>query len=395
MKNKSIYLIALMFTVVLIIVLVLMPSSLVSSTNSAYKTTVSDSDYARVAKWNIISMDKNGQELTMNVDLVRKLDSGSKGYWFFELNNASEVLATLDTNSSLVFKLRHNNNFSGLPNTINWNFLDGENPINFEVLYFNSNIDNIILSYVDKDNNEISINDFNNLNESEKVNYVEKIDMTNAKSLYKTSKDLIFNKKIEGGSTIYEGICNFDFSKIESSELIMDMNPDSKKTLVLVWTVNDASSGSGVGISKTYNSYELIKDASLINTNGYKSYDNKSYVVGDKTYYIVYKQKDYFDYLNTFGYEPSFYFPTDIVGGSQKVTYSKLTSEQKEIIRNYKIKATDTITEELLKHYVEKLTLEQYESFQNDVKSFEEEQGYLGYGLICNLVFNVRVSQVD
>lgn len=42
---------------------------------------------------------------------------------------------------------------------------------------------------------------------------------------------------------------------IKSSELIMDMNPDSKKTLVLVWTVNDASSESGVGISKTYNSY--------------------------------------------------------------------------------------------------------------------------------------------
>ena len=115
MKNKSVYIIGILFTIVFVIILLMMPSSLVSSTNSSYKTSISGSDYARVAKWNIVSVDKDGNNVLMDVDFVKKLDSGSTGYWFFEMNNQSEVLAELDNSSSITLKLKHNN-FSGLAN---------------------------------------------------------------------------------------------------------------------------------------------------------------------------------------------------------------------------------------------------------------------------------------
>ena len=202
MKNKSVYIIGILFTIVFVIILLMMPSSLVSSTNSSYKTSISGSDYARVAKWNIVSVDKDGNNVLMDVDFVKKLDSGSTGYWFFEMNNQSEVLAELDNSSSITLKLKHNN-FSGLANEITWNFLEGDNPVTFRGLFFDDSIDNI-LRYENIQTSQVITNvEYNLLQDDEKVNYKEVIIKTDTKLLFDTNSTLKFQRKIDNGEANY------------------------------------------------------------------------------------------------------------------------------------------------------------------------------------------------
>lgn len=386
MKNKSVYIIGILFTIVFVIILLMMPSSLVSSTNSSYKTSISGSDYARVAKWNIVSVDKDGNNVLMNVDFVKKLDSGSTGYWFFEMNNQSEVLAELDNSSSITLKLKHNN-FSGLANEITWNFLEGDNPVTFRGLFFDDSIDNI-LRYKNIQTSQVITNvEYNLLQDDEKVNYKEVIIKTETKLLFKTNSTLKFQRKIDNGEAYYESVIPLTFP---SENKVMDMT-GNKKTIALYWNVSDSSTGSGTSITNKYNAYSLVTDAT--NKQIVSGTNATGYPIGDSRYYIVYDEKDYFDYLNTFGFEPMFVFPTTLIGGTEKVSYSKLTSAQIQTITSYEINNTSSLDD--LKHYVEKLTYVQFSAFEKDVEKFEQEQGYIGYGLICNILFNIRVSQVD
>lgn len=386
MKNKSVYIIGILFTIVFVIILLMMPSSLVSSTNSSYKTSISGSDYARVAKWNIVSVDKDGNNVLMDVDFVKKLDSGSTGYWFFEMNNQSEVLAELDNSSSITLKLKHNN-FSGLANEITWNFLEGDNPVTFRGLFFDDSIDNILRYENIQTSQVITINQYNKLQDDEKVNYKEVIIKTETKILFKTNSTLKFQRKIDNGEAYYESVIPLTFP---SENKVMDMT-GNKKTIALYWNVSDSSTGSGTSITNKYNAYSLVTDAT--NKQIVSGTNATGYPIGDSRYYIVYDEKDYFDYLNTFGFEPMFVFPTTLIGGTEKVSYSKLTSAQIQTITSYEINNTSTLDD--LKHYVEKLTYVQFSAFEKDVEKFEQEQGYIGYGLICNILFNIRVSQVD
>lgn len=386
MKNKSVYIIGILFTIVFVIILLMMPSSLVSSTNSSYKTSISGSDYARVAKWNIVSVDKDGNNVLMNVDFVKKLDSGSTGYWFFEMNNQSEVLAELDNSSSITLKLKHNN-FSGLANEITWNFLEGDNPVTFRGLFFDDSIDNI-LSYENVHTSQvITINQYNSLQDDEKVNYKEVIKKKETKILFETNGTLKFQRKIDNGEAYYESVIPLTFP---SENKVMDMT-GNKKTIALYWNVSDSSTGLGTSITNKYNAYSLVTDAT--NKQIVSGTNATGYPIGDSRYYIVYDEKDYFDYLNTFGFEPMFVFPTTLIGGTEKVSYSKLTSAQIVTITSYEINNPSSLDD--LKHYVEKLTYMQFSAFEKDVEKFEQEQGYIGYGLICNILFNIRVSQVD
>lgn len=386
MKNKSVYIIGILFTIVFVIILLMMPSSLVSSTNSSYKTSISGSDYARVAKWNIVSVDKDGNNVLMDVDFVKKLDSGSTGYWFFEMNNQSEVLAELDNSSSITLKLKHNN-FSGLANEITWNFLEGDNPVTFRGLFFDDSIDNILRYENIQTSQVITINQYNKLQDDEKVNYKEVIIKTETKILFKTNSTLKFQRKIDNGEAYYESVIPLTFP---SENKVMDMT-GNKKTIALYWNVSDSSTGSGTSITNKYNAYSLVTDAT--NKQIVSGTNATGYPIGDSRYYIVYDEKDYFDYLNTFGFEPMFVFPTTLIGGTEKVSYSKLTSAQIQTITSYEINNTSSLDD--LKHYVEKLTYVQFSAFEKDVEKFEQEQGYIGYGLICNILFNIRVSQVD
>lgn len=386
MKNKSVYIIGILFTIVFVIIILMMPSSLVSSTNSSYKTSISGSDYARVAKWNIVSVDKDGNNVLMDVDFVKKLDSGSTGYWFFEMNNQSEVLAELDNSSSITLKLKHNN-FSGLANEITWNFLEGDNPVTFRGLFFDDSIDNILRYENIQTSQVITINQYNKLQDDEKVNYKEVIIKTETKILFKTNSTLKFQRKIDNGEAYYESVIPLTFP---SENKVMDMT-GNKKTIALYWNVSDSSTGSGTSITNKYNAYSLVTDAT--NKQIVSGTNATGYPIGDSRYYIVYDEKDYFDYLNTFGFEPMFVFPTTLIGGTEKVSYSKLTSAQIQTITSYEINNTSSLDD--LKHYVEKLTYVQFSAFEKDVEKFEQEQGYIGYGLICNILFNIRVSQVD
>ena len=49
---------------------------------------------------------------------------------------------------------------------------------------------------------------------------------------------------------------------------------------------------------------------------------------------------------------------------------------------------------DLLK-YIEKLEYYQYENFSTDKTDFIKAQSYMQYGLTINVIFDLRVSQID
>ena len=104
-----------------------------SRTNAAYRTEMNGTDSARVAKWDINSLDKDGEEMSLSAD-VQNIESGS-GNWFLEIENLSEVSAKL--NGSSTIGLRLDSEIFGLKSYGNdnpWNFIEGEsNPIKFVV----------------------------------------------------------------------------------------------------------------------------------------------------------------------------------------------------------------------------------------------------------------------
>ena len=72
-----------------------------STTNAAYRTEVNGSDSARVAKWDINSLDKDGEEMSLSAD-VQNIETGS-GNWFLEIENLSNL--ELNNKPSISFSL--------------------------------------------------------------------------------------------------------------------------------------------------------------------------------------------------------------------------------------------------------------------------------------------------
>lgn len=390
MKSKHFYIIIFIATVLFLAILVLMPKSLVSSTNASYKTELEQNGEASIAKWNIVSLDKDGKTLTMDVNFIDKLEEKSEGNWFFQILNASEVAAVLNKDSKIVLRLDHEN-FSGLGDEINWNFLEGNNPISFNIYLYNNDIDSV-LKYK-KENDVIKYSDYVKLNDVDKKGYSENITDGESVVSIPSTNDTKLLKKTDNGKTYYELECKFNIN-----DYILNIN--DKLTLRLEWKVdlnqqNSESSSTPTTSTTTeseYKYYKLVKkDDKTKDMFIVEGTQKQGYAIDGVKYYIVYQVKEYFDYLNCFGYEPLFSIITS--EGNERISFSKLTAEQINGINSYSIGDSPTLTD--LNNYVEKLTYEQFCKFQEYATNYEKQQGYLGYGLTCSIQFYLHVSQID
>ncbi len=399
MKKNIIYY-AIVGTVFLIglVVLLISPKVAITSTNARYKVSLDNSEKARVAKWNVIALDKKGNKLDLNVGFKEKLDGGSVGNWFFEIRNESEVSACLDDNSSIILKLYHND-FLGMPEEISWNFLDGDNPITFEVTLYSLSASEI-LEYKNTNSGEvISYDEYLNgvndgtIDSSLYEEIIKEITDSNKKTLVmSTNNEMTFTRTLTDGKISYE--CSVPLTDLIAELKYFGVSTDKVKTFQLSWIVGDATMGSGTGVTNKYKAYKLVDD--ITDYTIVSGTSSTGYYIDGKRYYVAYQEKDYFDYLNVFGEEPAFKFPSTsgIITDTIKVSYRKLTQEQKDTINNYET-PTGTSTKDILEKYIEKLTYIEYTRYENDRALFEKDQGYLGYGFNCSIVFNIRVSQVD
>ena len=363
-----------------------------STTNAKYKTLIdANSSVSTIAKWDIKALNKDKTEISMTGEGFNLSESGDSGNWFFTISNLSEVNAKIAKSSKITLQV----DADGLANSnyFVWDFLTGENPIHFSIYLYDSDINHIV-TYKNKENNEIiTLDSYLELSELEKATYEEIIDETvSSVLLLETSSQLEFDKILEdtpnGVAMYFSTQC--DFSGLDEKLLALDFGDNKKnKTFRIKWDVVDNIHDVN-GVESTYLGYQVVTQTNNIMEG--------PYIIDGQEYYIGYDIYDYFEYLNYFSKngmngEPAFVFPnaSGIIGQTMKVGYSDLTDAQKTQIKSYLVDGTL----DGLNHIVERYTYEMYEKFLNDKKNFENSLGYLEYGLVCTISFDLKIEQLE
>ena len=146
LKNKKFVIYS---ALILVVVLMWVCGSLNTTKSSAsYRSTISSNESsAKVAKWNILSVDKNGNAIDLEVGFKEKITdtgAGKSGEWFLDLKNDSEVTAMIDPESKIVLELHHDT-FTGKSQD-NWDFLGTKNPLRFVVELYDKPIDEVVIT---------------------------------------------------------------------------------------------------------------------------------------------------------------------------------------------------------------------------------------------------------
>lgn len=413
LKNKKFVLYA---ALILVVVLMWVCGSLNTTKSSAsYRSTISSNESsAKVAKWNIISVDKDGSVMDLEVGFKEKIsdtEAGKSGEWFLELKNASEVSAMIDSESKIILELHHDT-FTGKSQD-NWDFLGTKNPLRFIVEFYDKPISEVVT----KDSNGDTV-----LIPSVVADKV----IVDTKLTPKLTSSTIVNGKI-----VY-------LVEVSLSEIFKDADLDllkfklddtsPNKVLRLAWDIDDTSIivvekyedlanltsqekneaytyvvGSGASAKKyrwNGTSFEEITTSNasyyryeLSTTKGTTAPGTSStgYTVlfgsDNETFYINQIACDFADYFLFSHGEPTFTF------GNTKKSYKVLTDAEKTEINARTISSSSTYDE--LKLYMEKLELPQYDRFQKEYVAFTSGSIYLSYGLTCKIKFELKVTQVD
>ena len=410
LKNKKVL---FYFCFVLVVLLMWACGSLNTSTSSAsYKSTISSNESsAKVARWNILSVDKNGNEMNLEVGFKEKISdtgAGKNGEWFLDLKNDSEVSAMIDSESKIVLELHHDT-FTGKSQD-NWDFLGTKNPLRFIVELYDKPIDQVVVTNSNGDRV---------LNPSVVADKVI-IDT-------KVTPNLTSSTIVNGKIVYLVEVPLSDIFKDEDLELLKfkldDTSPN--KVLRLLWDIDDTSIivveeysdlasqvkneaytyvvGSGDSAKKyrwtgssfeeittsdeSYYRYELSTEKGTPATGTSASGYNVLFGSDYETFYINQVACDFADYFLFSHGEPTFTF------GNTKKSYKVLTDAEKTEINARTINASSTY--EQLKLYMEKLELPQYDRFQKEYVAFTSGSIYLSYGLICKIKFELKVTQVD
>lgn len=401
--NKTLY-----KTISCLLILVLFSTFLMAGLLARYISSNSSSDSARVAKWDIDTIDKGGKELSSTKDLTQ-LESLNFGNYFFEITNNSETAAVVQKDSKVSLELT-SATFDNSDNYTNWNFLLNAsseaivNPVKFELYAYNTSMETLDnhVRYV-KVSDIITSTAYNKLTDSEKEKYIE----FEAKNRYvlkanvktKAEYDALSdtNKKdyfetiiLPNGSAIQEQrlmstSTNPSISKISGdkgvsfvlnspfSSLNMNLNIGDKCTFRLHWYVSDYSATSGSNTQK-FKAFYLIK-SSEYNTSDYQglvdlsgafvsgaeadenTIFNGSYLLSSekgKSYVLAYKEYDYFEYLiytSSLGGETmftTFDFSFDELetrsSGIYKRSYNTLSAEEKNTVRTRTLLKSNTLS---------------------------------------------------
>lgn len=400
---------------VLIVVVVLITISLSTSTSvSSYRSEINGSINARVAKWSVSSVTKkNGESIFLEAGFKDNIIEGS-GNWFFDIENASEVNAAIQKNSTITLRLDANN-LSSQGESISWNFLDNiDNPVHFKIYVYQASAEQLL--FYQKNSGEkietISFTEYSQKTDEEKEEYVEVID-TNGKTeiviLDTDTSSLTFVKKQELEDT--QMVSYYEYTLTLGNQLSNDfslgLGLDTSKSNIcfrVEWSVEQTSDSSeeidvveqtsdSSEEEKKYNTYTIVEEKPAADS----SYT--TYMIDGKEYYIDIQEKNFFDYLkytSSLGGEPYFEFPSnesDLKGAQLIVFFSYLTTEQKEKILNYKNQTIETMED--LTHLKEYLEYTEYSTFQSDYQKFIEQLPYLSMGLKISIQFDLRVEQVD
>lgn len=330
-----------------------------SSTNAAYRTEVNGSDSARVAKWKINSLDKNGQAMSLSAD-VQNIESGS-GNWFLEIQNLSEVVAKYGSNSKI--KLKLGSEIFGLNDYFhtgnhNWNFIKKGgsyqvNPIKFVVTLYDCPL-NQILSYTTSGGLTYSIEDYLKLDEAVKLTCTEKVDVPST-----VTKAVAFDTSLSTIQLVYEDgymIQEFELGTLLAAFSNFGMDSNNKKCIRIEWSI----SGSAGGTNETTKQFEIYN--------------------ADGTVKETVDLFDYQKYMSSLKGEPSYNILRD--GEYLTVRHSKLTSSDKTWLT-----ASGTA--------FEKKTYTMYESFNAANAEYLKTLGYLECGLTASIIFDLKVEQVD
>ncbi len=423
--NKKKYLFILVFIVVVVLI-VTSTNFKPSSSMSRYRSDINGSSGARVAKWDVKGIAKNGGEsVLLDAGFTDNITEG-KGNWFFDIENDSELNAEVNSNSTITLRLAAD---SLSANTINWDFLTGsngvviDNPVNFIITAYNASAKDLI-SYVHKDTSTpIGFEEYGALSDELKAFYNEVInaDLPNTEAskkpkvtLLDTKSDaLTFNKKselVDGKIHNYYELSFKLSDKIKDKKISLDLGFGNNKTNIcfrIEWSVEDIQ--KAVGDPETpaetevkYCAYTFVEGAEPTNTETTYELDGKKFLYIDgKNYYIRMQEKNFFDYLrytSTLGGEPQFEFASNsgIAGSKMLVFYSKLTADQKATIEAYEALTTKTgKTAEDIKHIAEYLEYTQYKAFVLANQEFAEKLPYLSMGLTFSVQFDLRCEQKD
>lgn len=389
--NKSKYQMNIpLLMAVVIFILLAITVSLNPGIKAKYLSGDSATDNARVAKWKIDSVDADGVSLDKTIDFNEKITTES-GFYFFEIQNASETAAILDNQSEITIELSHET-FVGMAKPAKWDFLTDangivNNPIDFRAVLYNTAIENVI-----------SVDGSGNITQKVLDASISKVDLF-------TTKDCEKNLMYKTGSATPTYLLSFPLEEANVSEAIrfLGINSNNKLTIGLFWDVNSTGSGSG-GSSSTdietvkYTLYDLV----TIPPNGYSTESETSqsgYLVKDpngdtKTYYVVSKKVNFADYFIVSAGEPTFTFAND-KGGEIQVSYTDVSNDsaKKAELLARTIPAKPTYAD--LVKYIEKLEYSQYGTFSTDRENFIKAQSYMQYGLTIDVIFDLKVSQVD
>lgn len=387
--NKSKYQMNIpLLMAVVIFILLAITISLNPGIKAKYLSGDNATDDARVAKWKIDSVDADGVSLDKTIDFNEKITTES-GFYFFEIQNASETAAILENKSKITIELSHET-FIGMSKPAKWDFLTDangvvNNPIDFRAVLYNTAIENVI-----------SIDGSGNITQKVLDVSISKVDLFTTKDC---EKELMYKT----GSATPTFLLSFPLEEANISDAIrsLGINSNNKLTIGLFWDVNNTGSGGSSSSdieTVKYTLYDLV----TIHPNDYSTESgtsNSGYLVKDpkgdtKTYYVVSKKVNFADYFIVSAGEPTFTFAND-KGGEIQVSYTGVANDsaKKAELLARTIPANPTY-EDLVK-YIEKLEYSQYGTFSTDRENFIKAQSYMQYGLTIDVIFDLKVSQVD
>ena len=385
-KTKYKINVPLLAAVVLFILLVV-TVSLNPGIKAKYLSQDSSDDSARVAKWKIDSLDANGASLDKTIDFNQKITTEG-GFYFFEIQNASEVSAILDSDSQITIELSHEN-FIGALNNPSWDFLGSDNPIDFRVVLYDAALNDIV-------SNDGSGNI--SLKEASAINQIQLFTTVGYKAP-------LIDKHTSGNRTY---VLNFPLSEAFNnnlgSETIRTLSHGNDKlTIGIFWDVDSTASG-GSGDTNIESKRYMLYDLVTIKPTGYSiasGTDPDGYFVEDpngdkKTFYIVEKEVNFADYFIVSAGEPTFTFKGRFEGTEVQVPYSDVIDDDtlREELENRKISESNVTYSDLDK-YIEMLEYKQYKNFSTDKTDFIKAQSYMQYGFSVNVLLDLRVSQKD
>ena len=413
MKKRTNKLSSLVFyALIAMIVLLAITNYLTTGLYARYLSYGAASDEARVAVWDI-NFD-NGGELNTTIP-NNHLSAGDKGSYGIDIVNNSETLAKISKDSKVKFRYS-SANFNLSSTDKSWNFIKDasnttvENPINFKVYFYTC-------SWKDLNEKYLTNGIFNAGTSG--VNEYLVLDTNNK------TNPLVFEMYIENNSVYYEAVV--DFKSVVEYVTEYQLNYDGRACLRITWEVKDHEVSSG-GVDSSFVSYHIIKNseydsnkyAGIIKTSSNnnplkteielensditkipsptdRNRTDNTITINGESYIIAYKTYDYFGYL----------IYTSSLGGEVMITY-----DNKEDLGIYVKRCTRLTSEELnelngrtlqnsysdvdaFNRFVEKLEYLSYQEYLKVNVQYEKTKGYLGLGLECSIILNIKVEQVD